>query len=295
MSWTQIWNAIETSPFFSQRVIGSVVTVVVLWLIRLLAIRVVKRNVEELGSQYKWRKNLTYVTVFIGVLVISRIWFEGLQTIATFFGLLSAGIAVALREPISDMAGWVFIMWRRPFEVGDRIEVGNLKGDVVDTRVFKFTVLEIGNTISADQSTGRVIHVPNHKVFSDSLANYTSDFAFVWNEIPILLTFESDWKKAKDLLGDIAEEHLQEFVSEAEKQLERATDSYLIRYQHLTPIVYTDVKESGINLTLRHLCNPRRKRSINESIWEDVLAMVEEHDDIDLAYPTVRVYRDDIE
>nr|WP_286669216.1 mechanosensitive ion channel domain-containing protein [Fodinibius salicampi] len=257
-----------------------------------MAIRIVNRQLPEAEDQYRWRKNLTYISVFLGFLIVGRIWFEGLQSIATFLGLLSAGLAIALRDPVSDLAGWLFILWRKPFEVGDRIQLGDVKGDVIDTRIFKFTVLEIGNWVRSDQSTGRVVHVPNHEVFNEPLANYTSDFEFIWNEMQVLVTFESDWSKAKKLLQDIADKHLNQFADEAQRQVQRAQKAYLIHYKHLTPIVYTDVQDSGICLTIRHLTNPRRRRSTSEALWEDILNTFDQHDDIDLAYPTMRIYKE---
>jgi small-conductance mechanosensitive channel len=289
---TQIKEFIQNSPGITYQVILSIIAIFLIWLIWFIAIRIINKKLPEAKVQYKWRKNLTYVSVFLGFLIVGRIWFEGLQSLATFLGLLSAGLAIALRDPVTDFAGWIFILWRKPLDVGDRIQVGDVKGDVIDIRVFKFTVLEIGNWVHADQSTGRVVHIPNHKVFSDSLANYTSDFDFIWNELEVLVTFESDWEKAKQILQDIADEHLEEFVEQAQQQVLRAKKSYLIYYQYLTPIVYTDVKDSGIQLTIRHLSSPRKRRKISQIIWEDILHKFEEHDDIDLAYPTMRIYRE---
>ena len=92
-------------------------------------------------------------------------------------------------------------------------------------------------------------------------------------------------------MQEIADKHLKDFVDEAERQVKRATKSYLIQYRYLTPIVYTDVKDSGVNLTIRHLTNPRTRRKIGQAIWEDILDRFDEHDDIELAYPTMRIER----
>lgn len=284
---------LQESPGLTYQITASLVVIFVLWLIRAIAIRIVNRRVQDSKIQYKWRKNLTYVTAFLGLLIVGRIWFEGLQSVATFLGLLSAGLAIALKDLVSDLAGWIFIIWRKPFDVGDRIQIGEVKGDVIDVRIFKFTVLEIGNWVHADQSTGRVVHVPNHHVFTNPLANYTSDFEFIWNEIQILLTFESNWRKAKGILQEIAERHLKDFIEHAEGQVKRATKSYLIHYRYLTPIVYTDVRDSGVNLTIRHLTDPRQRRGVSQKIWEDVLDSFAEHDDIELAYTTMRIYKSD--
>lgn len=282
---------VEQFPSISYQIAATLIVILGLWLVRLIAIRLINRKIGDDKIQYKWRKNLTYVTGFLALFIIGSIWSEGFKSFSTFLGLLSAGLAIALKDPVSDFAGWMFILWRKPLEVGDRIQLGEVKGDVIDIRLFKFTVLEIGNWVQADQSTGRVVHVPNHKVFTDSLANYTSDFEFIWNEIEVLVTFESDWKKAKDILQEIADKHLKDFVEHAEQQVKRATKSYLIHYRHLTPIVYTDVKESGVNLTIRHLTDPRKRRKIGQAIWEDILDRFDEHENIELAYPTMRIYR----
>jgi len=288
----RVQEFIQNSPGITYQVVLSIMAIFVIWLVRIIAIRIINRKLPDAKAQYKWRKNMTYIAVFIGFLVVGRIWFEGLQSLATFLGLLSAGLAIALRGPVTDFAGWIFLVWRKPFDVGDRIQVGDVKGDVIDIRVFKFTLLEIGNWVHADQSTGRVIHVPNHLVFDDSLANYTSDFEFIWNELQVLVTFESDWKKAKHILQDVADKHLKDYVKEAQNQVSRAKKSYLIHYRYLTPTVYTDVRDSGINLTIRHLSNPRRRRSLGEAIWEDILDKFDEHDNIELAYPTMRIYKE---
>lgn len=287
----RIQTFIQNSPGITYQLILSVIAILAIWLLRLIAIRIINRRQDDERLQYKWRKNMTYISVFLGFIIVGNIWFEGLQSLATFLGLLSAGLAIALRDPVTDFAGWIFILWRKPFDVGDRIQIGEIKGDVIDIRVFKFTVLEIGNWVHADQSTGRVVHVSNHNIFTDSIANYTSDFEFIWNELEVLITFESDWQKAKEILQEIADEHLQDFVDRAQQQVRRAKKSYLIYYKYLTPIVYTDVKDSGVQLTIRHLSDPRRRRSISQKIWEDTLKKFNEHDDIDLAYPTMRIYK----
>lgn len=283
-------NFIQNSPDLTLNIIETAGVVVALWLIRLIVFRTIVKRTESKRTQYKWRKNLTYIAAFLGLMIIGRIWFSGLGELATFFGLLSAGIAIALKDPVTDLAAWLFIIWRKPFDVGDRIELGPSKGDVIDVRPFKFTILEIGNWIDADQSTGRVIHIPNHQVFTYQLANYTSDFEFIWNEIKVLVTFESDWKKAKEILSEVVNEVSADFIENAKKQIAKASKSYLIEYRYLTPIVYTDVKDSGVNLTVRYLTDPRRRRGTSQIIWERVLDEYAKHDDIDFAYPTIRYY-----
>lgn len=194
---TWLEQSLGLNPAMQDRLLASVLVVVGLWMARRLALAVVWRRVEDVRSRYRWRKSLTYTAVVVALLVVGRIWWEGLDQVATFLGLLSAGLAIALKDVVASLAGWAFILWRRPFEVGDRVQVGDHAGDVIDVRIFQFSLLEIGNWVDADQSTGRVIHVPNAKVLTDVVANYSKGFQQIWDELPVLVTFESNWRKAK--------------------------------------------------------------------------------------------------
>lgn len=204
--------------------------------------------------------------------------------------MLSAGIAIALKDPIVNLVGWAFIMIRKPFEVGDRIEIDNVAGDVIDVRIFQFTIMEIGNWVDADQSTGRMVHVPNGKVFTDVQANFSTGFNYIWNELGVLVTFESDWKKAKEILTKIINHNAENLTSEVQKKIKETSRKYMIFYSVLTPTVYTSVKDIGVMLTMRYLCDVRKRRSTAQQIWEDILIEFAKHDDISFAYPTTRYY-----
>jgi small-conductance mechanosensitive channel len=251
---------------------------------------VMRRRTDDVRTRYYWRKAVTYTISILGLLLIGRVWLPGVGSIATFLGLLGAGIAVALKDALQNLAGWLFILWRRPFAVGDRIQIGDDAGDVIDLRIFQFTLLEIGNWVDADQSTGRVVHVPNGKVFSQSTANYTRGFPYIWNEIAVLVTFESDWQAAKQILHAIAARHAEHNSALAEKQILEASRRFMIFYSTLKPTVYTSVKDSGILLTIRYLCEAGHRRGTTEAIWEDVLREFALRDDVDFAYPTLRYY-----
>jgi small-conductance mechanosensitive channel len=258
--------------------------------VRWLILLFVRRRTEDIRIRYYWRKSVTYTVSVLGLFVVGRVWFAGVGSLATFFGLVGAGVAVALKDPVTNLAGWLFILWRRPFRVGDRIEIGDNRGDVIDQRLFQFTMLEIGNWVHADQSTGRLVHVPNGLVFASPLANYTRGFPYIWNEIGVLVTFEANWEKAKQILRDIADNRGGHFTEAAEREILAASRQFMIFYKTLKPTVYTSVGDSGVMLTIRYLCDARRRRGTAQDIWEDVLREFAKHDDIDLAYPTTRFY-----
>lgn len=274
----------------------SLVYILVLWLLRRLILKGVWQRVDDSRTRYQWSKISNYVTFFVATLLLGRIWLKEFQSVATFLGLVSAGLAFAMKDPLVNIAGWLFVIWRRPFEVGDRIQIGTHAGDVIDLRVFQFTIMEIGNWVKADQSTGRIIHIPNGKVFVDPQINYTKGwFDYIWNEIPVLVTFESNWKKAKDILQEIANSHSGHLIPLAQQKLEQSSREFVILSPKLDATVITSVEESGVLLTLRHLCEPRHRRDSTQQIWEATLDAFNDCTDIDFAYPTQRFYNNTIE
>jgi len=272
------------------RLVATFTVVVGLAVIRLAIQAFSARRIRDPRARYLWRKTTTYVTVTVGLFLLGAIWLRGFGDLATYFGLLSAGVAVALRDWITNLFGWLFILARRPFGLGDRIQIGQHAGDVIDLRVFAFSMLEIGNWVGADQSTGRVIHIPNGMVMTEPLANFSSGFPYIWHEIPVLVTFESNWREAKAILSEAADRHGSGVVEEATRRIHEASARWLIRFTKLTPIVYTSVADSGVLLTLRMMVDPRARRGIEQAVWEDILERFAARDDIDFAYPTQRFY-----
>lgn len=281
---------LNLSPELLKKLILTIVLLLLLSLVRFLCNVIIKKRIPDAMKSYRWRRAILYSYSVLLIVLIGPIWIKGIASLTTFLGLASAGVAVAMHDTIANVAGWFFIMSRKPFKVGDRIEIGQITGDVIDIRIFQFSVVEVGNWIDADQSTGRIVHVPNSKVLRETLANYQIGFEYIWHEIPVLITFESDWKKAKRLLQKIANDNVENLLKGAQEQIRRAAEKYFIFYGALTPIVYTTVKDSGVLLTMRYLVNPRQRRSSEQQIWESALDAFDEEHDIELAYPTTRFY-----
>lgn len=272
------------------RMVQTVLIILVLWILNKFAVRFFTHgSVEEIRKQYHWRKTIEYTLFTIGVLVVGNLWISNFQFIVTFLGILSAGIAIALKEVFMNIAGWAYIYIRKPFDVGDRIQIGDVKGDVIDLRLFQFTLLEIGNWVDADQSTGRVVHVPNLKVFIEPQANYSQGFNYIWNEQVIFITLDSDYKKAKSLLSEILNSLLLDEIALAEAEFKRARDKHLIVYNQFTPAVYIDITERGVQVAMRYLCNPRKRRMIQHAITESILQSFAKEENIQLAYPTTTI------
>ena len=276
------------SPDLAARAIGVALVIVAYIVVRRVVRRVSARAFEDASTRYQVSKATGYLFGAIAIATILRIVMPGLTGMATYLGLLSAGIAVALQDPLANLAAWLFIVVRRPFEVGDRVQIGPHAGDVVDIRIFQFVMLEIGNWVGADQSTGRIVYIPNNHVFKHPQVNYDKAFQYLWNEIAVVVTFESNWRRAKEVLTRIVNDHAEHLTADAKRRIAKAAERMHIRFTKLTPVVWTAVVDDGVRLTLRYLCKVRNRRASTHEMWEAILDEFAQLPDVDFAYRTVR-------
>ncbi len=278
------------SPYFQKGLI-SFITLIIAYLIAALTTRIINKNIKDLKKRHSARKFTIYTATFLSILIIIPVWINKSTSLTTILGLMGAGLTLALHQPILSIAGWLLILIRKPYETGDRVEVGGIKGDVVDIRLFYTSLLEIGNWVDADQSTGRIIHCPNNKIFTEAIFNYTKGFEYIWNEIKIVVTYESDWKKAKNIILDVTTKDQIDLGETVRGKIQRLSKKYMIHYEKLTPIVWTNIIDFGVELTLRYLTDARKRRSTQDEICGAILDRFNQEPDVDFAYPTYRIYR----
>ncbi|MEW5894972.1 MAG: mechanosensitive ion channel family protein [Candidatus Omnitrophota bacterium] len=275
--------------YFVQKVWMTVAMAIIAYGVLFILIRVINRRVENLKSRHTIRKNAVYLINFLLLIAVIFVWLQRLNSLSIFLGFASAGLALALQEVILAIAGWFLIIARHPFEVGDRIEIAGVKGDVIDIRVLQTSLLEIGNWVDADQSTGRIVNIPNSFVFKNPNFNYNRGFEFIWNEIPFMLTFESDWKRGREILLTHARKIAEGLEDTVRSKIQMMTNRYMIYYEKFTPIVYVDIKDNGIRLTLRYLTEAKQRRSTTDELCRNILDDFVKEPNVSLAYPTYRI------
>jgi small-conductance mechanosensitive channel len=178
-----IEQTLYINPEYQENILKSLIIILALVIIRFIVIRIADQKIKNQQVFYRFQKTTKYFFWFFLIVLVGRIWFQGIQSLATFLGLVSAGIAIALKDPLVNLAGWAFIFWQKPFEVGERIELAGVKGDVIDINTFQFDLLEVRKEGKRETNTGRIIHMPNGKIFTDSLSNYDKTFPFIWDVI----------------------------------------------------------------------------------------------------------------
>ncbi len=295
--WEQLAERTGFSADLLSNMASTVFAIAVVMGIRAAVLAIVRRRDSNLQRIYQWRRISAWVAIFLAVPPIAAIWVSELRSIGTVIGLTSAGIAVALRDPLVNMVGWMFIVSRRPFELGDRIEIGDRRGDVVDQRLFDFSLMEIGAWVDGDDQTGRVIRVPNGKVFTELVTSYKGGYMNdIWNEVAIVITFESNWEAAKVIVEEISRKHGERHAAEVERLLRRRATEYLITgSRDLRPKVISSIVDIGVQFTIRYLCEAGSRRATAQVIYEEVLRAFAKREDIDFAYPTQRFYNNALE
>ena len=247
--------------------------------------RLTDRYVDEPDRRYRLSKTIGRFSGLLALLLIVGVWSPGLQNFLTVLTVVGAGLAIALSDVLLSFAGWIDIVSRSPFSQGDRIEMDGVHGDVVDIRLLHTTLMEIGGWVQADQSTGRLVHIPNSKLFKGPVYNYSRGFGFIWQELSLTVTFRSDWRTAREIVLNLAREHTDSVEEKASRELEQLSRKYLVHYSVLTPFVYVRIADNGVRLTLRFLCGVRKRRGAEHALTMKILDAFAEHGQIELAYP----------
>ena len=228
--------------------------------------------VSDKKKFFRNRKSRIIITV-ISFVVILLIWGEKLNGIITLVSFISAGVTIAIREIIFNFFAGIYINMRKPFDVEDRVEIDEIKGDVINTHALSFEMLEIGERNEGEQSTGRIVHIPNSYIFTKTLKNYTKAFKYIWDEIKIELDLDANIEETKEKIYDILFENpeLQETPKKMEDAVDEAILEYRIYYNNLEPIIYTTIKDSHVELCLRYLVHPKKARNVQDEITLRIL------------------------
>jgi small-conductance mechanosensitive channel len=279
-----------TSPGVYQ-FLWSLLIIIGGFLLNRLIVRIINKQAQDANRRHVFRKIVNYTVTSLVVIVLLFLWIRNLTYLTALTGFIAAGLAIALRDVLLSFFGWFKIIWSRPFTVGDRIEVRQLQGDIIDITPLHTVILEVGNWVKAQQSTGRIIFIPNNVIFLESVMNSTLGFPYLWDEFSVVITFESNLRVGESLLKDPVEDVVGINYRRARREIQRMGDRYAIQYENLSPRVYTAIKDHGVELTIRYLTRVRGRRETKSRLSKRIMELLQEHPEVELAYPTYRVYR----
>ncbi|UCG69786.1 MAG: mechanosensitive ion channel [Thermoplasmata archaeon] len=245
------------------------------------------RSFAEVKMKWQLLSNITWIFVIIVLaLVIIEIDIGSLIV----FGVVVAALLYVLQRPILNIAGWVDIILHRPYSIGDRIEIDKKKGYVVDVGMFHTTLREFGEWMGGDTFTGRLITIPNSNIFETPILNYTRDTPYIWDEIKIAITYESDHDRAKLHILESALEVVGDNMIKYAPYMAQRMDVKDLRGQIINePQIRLEFSESSVNFYVIYFCEAQKRRAIRSKITENILGKIKKDKKIHIAYPHMEV------
>lgn len=242
-------------------------------------IKVIKICLKNIFSPYEPRMAFTMyqksnvILTIINLIIIIMIWDKYIDNIITIISFVSAAMTLALRDFVYNFCAGIYIKIKKPFSLEHRIEVNDIKGDVVSLNALSFEVLEVGNNINADQSTGRIINIPNSVAITSPIKNYEKNFKYIWAELTVKTKIDIDINATKAKLLEIVKsnEVVKRIPKKMETEMEEISLDYHIYYNKLDPIVYCRVVDSHVEFYIRYLVHPKKIRYVEDDIWTKIL------------------------
>ena len=257
------------------KIVASLLAVLVVVVLVRYTQRALGRYVEDSQRRYRLKKLVAFGGYVVAILLLSIVFSDKLSGLTVLLGVLGAGIAFALQEVIVSVAGWVALSFGRLYDVGDRVQLGGIKGDVIDIGVLRTTLMECGGWINGDQYNGRVVRVANSFIFKEPVYNYSSDFPFLWDEITIPVRYGSNYEMARQgfqqVLDDLTGEHARQLKGDWRKM----TDKYLLEDAQLTPSVSLKMDDNWAEFALRYVVDYKKRRSMKDQISSRILDLIE--------------------
>ncbi len=215
---------------------------------------------------------LTYVFITIAAMFIMFSFTGNIFSIGLTAGLLTAALGWALQRPITGIAGWIMVLVAKPFEIGDRIIIGGVHGDVVNITLTHIYLKEFGGTIGGEETSGRIIMVPNSLLFEQNVINYTFQDEFILDEVALTITYESNVEKAREVC-----------IKAAKKILEKIKEKEYEKYTK--PYVRMNFQPSGVDIRLRYYTPASDRLEIHSKITEEILKSIHQEKSLEIAYP----------
>jgi small-conductance mechanosensitive channel len=236
--------------------------------------------------RYFLAKISSYLIYVLSLVIVMGIWIEQTQSLVVAMGFIGAGIAIALQRPLMNLVGFLTLITVRPYEAGDRIEIGDVCGDVIDIELMYTKLMEVGGDANYDQFTGKIKEVPNSFILEKVVTNYSKDFAFIWEEMAIPITYSSNLKKASEIMENAANTITKQFLEKSEKQLKSMTYRYLLEPRDVKPSVYVVPTDNWIELRLRFIVDAKHRRKQVDPIFRRILGKFQKTKDITISSKT---------
>ena len=232
--------------------------------------RLLRKNLPNNATRYKSQKGIEIIG-YILLAFLSLSYFTGtISDLTLALGLFTAGITITLQELILSIAGSIYIFFSKVYKPGDRIEINGIKGDVIDIDSVYTTMMEIGQWISSDNYSGRIVKLSNAFVFRGPIYNYSKDFPFIWDEINIPVRYGSDMELAQKIILESARKVLLGYVTKSIEKWKEVVQKYYIEDANVQPNLAISMNDNWMQFNLRFISDYRKRRQTSNDLYQSI-------------------------
>jgi len=260
--------------------VGKIASILIGAAIIWIIINAIQRNlftkIKDNDNRYRAKKFSSFVGYILTILLLTIVFSDKLGGLTVALGVAGAGIAFALQEVIVSFAGWLAIMFGGFYKTGDRVQLGGIKGDVMDIGVLRTTIMETGQWVDGDLYNGRIVFIANSFVFKEPVFNYSGDFPFLWDEIKIPIQYGSNYELAKEIFEQVGKDVAGELSEKSKEQWIVLQDKYRLEDAQTDSMVSLIANDNWVEYTLRYIVNYKRRRITKTALYTQILKRVDE-------------------
>ncbi len=253
------------------KIVATILGILIIQALARFLQRSVAGRIRDSGARYQTRKFITLGGYLIVVLFITLVFSDRLSSLTVALGVAGAGIAFALQEVIASIAGWFAISFAGFYRTGDRVQLGGIKGDVIDVAILRTTLMEIGEWVKGDQYSGRIVRIANSFVFKEPVFNYSGDFPFLWDEIAVPIKYGSDHRLAREILQSVVDEVIGEYSQRATESWKLMMKKYQVEGASVRPSILLALNDNWMEYTIRYIVDFKKRRGTKDELFTRLL------------------------
>ena len=269
----------QIQEFLFNPTIGKISTIIIgvafIWIIVKTLQKKLFSRIDDSDNRYRAKKLSSFVGYLLTLILLIIVFSDKLSGLTVALGVAGAGIAFALQEVIASFAGWLAIIFAGFYKTGDRVQLGGVKGDVMDIGVLRTTIMETGQWVDGDLYNGRIVLVANSYVFKEPVFNYSGDFPFLWDEIKIPIQYGSDYEKTKIILQKVGTEVAGDLTQQSKDIWTKLQHKYLLEDAQTEPMVSLVANDNWIEFTLRFVVGYKKRRATKTELFTRILKEIE--------------------
>lgn len=269
----------QLQKFLFNPTVGKIATVFLGIIIIWLVIKAIQRNllskIKDNENRYRAKKFGSFIGYFLSILLFTVVFSDKLGGLTVALGVAGAGIAFALQEVIASFAGWLAIMFGGFYKTGDRVQLGGIKGDVMDIGVLRTTIMETGEWVDGDLYNGRIVLIANSFVFKAPVFNYSGDFPFLWDEIKIPIQYGSNYEKATEIFEHVGKVVAGDLTLQSRKKWVSLQKKYRLEDAQTEPMISLIANDNWVEFTLRYVVSYKKRRATKTELFTQILKKVE--------------------